>query len=617
MTVSVTAVNVGTAPADGTGDPARTAFTKLNANDVALAAAINALGLVGGFNYVATVADYASLPTGLGTGDENSGWVVAADGLVYVWDGSAFPADGSGAPFQGPPGADSTVPGPAGPPSTTVPPNVQTGASYNVAGTDAGLEIQMSNAGANIVYLSDNILAPNTIALVRQIGSGQTTVASAGQMQIVPAGPSLNAAQQGSLMYIRAQSATLAYVGGEVALSGNTPNIAIAVSLPDGTTGTAYTGYVHGTNSGGATGTITYAADVLPAGLSISSTTGNITGTPTTAQTVNTTFTVTNGTQTVHPTHTFNVVAAAVPGITVSMSLPNGNVGSAYSGSISATNVNGATGAITFSADHLPAGLSLGAVTVNGNTYTQPITGTPTTAATTNTTFTVGNGTQTATPNPTNSFVIGAAVTVPTFVRYSHNESTVIPATLAVTLSGTPSAGHLLVASYGGYSTHPPTTPAGFTLLLTKASGTQQLWVFTKVADGTETVVNFAATASTTIYGCAAGVTEWANSKTGATSSLSTSFSAGVATVTKGPSSAPVSANSLPLNLLYLQLYDPVGISLSSPWTGEYHSANANNSGISYATQPAPNTAVSITYTRGTTTAGSAGVFVSVWIDPA
>jgi alkaline phosphatase D len=240
MTVSVTAVNVGTAPADGTGDPARTAFTKLNANDAALATAIN------------------GLPTG-----------------------------------------------------TTVTANVQSGATYTLQVSDAGQEVQMTNAAANTVYVPSGVFANGTYILVRQKGAGATTITGAGTMNVTPSGQSLTSAQQGALMSIRIDSSTAAYAGGQVAL--NAPDISVSYSLPTGTVDVTYTGSVTGTNIGGATGTIRYSYDVLPAGLSLDATTGAVTGSPTvdtTTTPVTTTFTITNGAQTKTLAQVFAIQAA-------------------------------------------------------------------------------------------------------------------------------------------------------------------------------------------------------------------------------------------------------------------------------------------------------------------
>lgn len=51
-----------------------------------------------------SVPTYADLPTGLGPADAGDGYLVEADGRLYVWSGTAFPADGAGAEFRGPQG---------------------------------------------------------------------------------------------------------------------------------------------------------------------------------------------------------------------------------------------------------------------------------------------------------------------------------------------------------------------------------------------------------------------------------------------------------------------------------------------------------------------------------
>ena len=57
------------------------------------------------------VATYADLPKNLTTADAGKGWLVEADGDLYVWSGTTFPSNGSGTDFRGPAGPT----GPAGP----------------------------------------------------------------------------------------------------------------------------------------------------------------------------------------------------------------------------------------------------------------------------------------------------------------------------------------------------------------------------------------------------------------------------------------------------------------------------------------------------------------------
>ena len=54
-----------------------------------------------GISIAGSAPTYAALPTGLGAGDAGKGYLVQADGLLYIWTGSAFPANGSGVAFKG------------------------------------------------------------------------------------------------------------------------------------------------------------------------------------------------------------------------------------------------------------------------------------------------------------------------------------------------------------------------------------------------------------------------------------------------------------------------------------------------------------------------------------
>lgn len=67
-----------------------------------------------GIAIAGSVATYANLPGGLGAGDAGDGYLVEADGLLYIWSGTSFPADGNGVAFQGPAGPAGPQ-GPEGP----------------------------------------------------------------------------------------------------------------------------------------------------------------------------------------------------------------------------------------------------------------------------------------------------------------------------------------------------------------------------------------------------------------------------------------------------------------------------------------------------------------------
>jgi serine protease len=128
--------------------------------------------------------------------------------------------------------------------------------------------------------------------------------------------------------------------------------------------------------------TLTYSASGLPAGLSINSSSGLISGTPTTAGTSSVTVTATDTTG-AHGSATFSWTISSTTGNTVTVTSPGsqtGTVGTAVSLQIHATDsASGQT--LTYSASGLPAGLSI-------NSSSGLISGTPTTAGTSSVTVT-------------------------------------------------------------------------------------------------------------------------------------------------------------------------------------------------------------------------------------
>lgn len=99
--------------------------------------------------------------------------------------------------------------------------NVQTGTTYTLVASDAGAEVQMNNASANTLTVDASVFSAGDYILVRQTGAGQTTIAGATSpaTTITKGGATLKALQQGSLMYVRIDSSSTAYAGGEVAAS--------------------------------------------------------------------------------------------------------------------------------------------------------------------------------------------------------------------------------------------------------------------------------------------------------------------------------------------------------------------------------------------------------------
>ena len=180
------------------------------------------------------------------------------------------------------------------------------------------------------------------------------------------------------------------------------PTITFAnTTATNGTVGTAYTLNGSATASSGILGyTVT---PTLPAGLVISATTGQITGTPT-AATTSATYTITASTSTTcsaTQSYTFGINAVACPTITfANTTATSGTVGTAYTLNGSATASSGTLGYTV--TPTLPAGLVISATTGQ-------ITGTPT-AVTASATYVVTastSGTCSATQSYT--FAVNAA----------------------------------------------------------------------------------------------------------------------------------------------------------------------------------------------------------------
>ena len=153
------------------------------------------------------------------------------------------------------------------------------------------------------------------------------------------------------------------------------PPVISTTSLPAGTQGASYSAQLQ--TFGNKAGIWARTAGTLPAGLTMT-VGGLISGTPTTAGTSN--FTV-RFTQVGGLTDTQNLsitINANTPPVIATTSLPNGTVSVAYAATL--TTVGNQAGTWSITSGSLPAGLAL-----NGNTG--QITGTPTTAGTSN--FTV------------------------------------------------------------------------------------------------------------------------------------------------------------------------------------------------------------------------------------
>jgi hypothetical protein len=147
--------------------------------------------------------------------------------------------------------------------------------------------------------------------------------------------------------------------------------------LPSGVQNVAYNQTVLAT---GGTTPYTWQATNLPIGLSINSTTGVISGTPTSAQTTTAIVTVTDSTSPHQVANaTLSITIGTQLAIQTQSPLPQGIVNTAYNATVTAV---GGTTPLTWSATGLPTGLSI-------NPSTGVIGGTPSAAGTTSATITV------------------------------------------------------------------------------------------------------------------------------------------------------------------------------------------------------------------------------------
>ncbi len=249
-------------------------------------------------------------------------------------------------------------------------------------------------------------------------------------------------------------------------------------SLASGTAGTAYSATLQA--SGGA-GTLTWSlasGSTLPAGLSLSSS-GAISGTPTSPEVSNFTVKVTDSSGAqggrLSATQQLSITIKPAPLTITTTSLSNGVVGIAYSASLSAS---GGTGTISWnvSSGSLPAGLNLSA--------SGAISGTPTAAGAAPFTVTAADsGTPQQTSNQSLSITINPQLTITTTTLPNGVVSAAYSASLqssggvgtitwSVT-SGTLPAG-LSMNSSGAISGTPTTAIASSFTVAAKDSGTPQ-----------------------------------------------------------------------------------------------------------------------------------------------
>lgn len=177
---------------------------------------------------------------------------------------------------------------------------------------------------------------------------------------------------------------SLAISGGTTSPPPSTLTIT-STSLPGATSGSAYSASIV---ASGGTKPYTYSATGLPSGLAVSSSTGAISGTPTTTGTASVAVTVKDSTtptaKTATATMSLVVSGATSSPLTITTtSLPGATEGSVYSTAVVAS---GGTKPYTYSATGLPGGLAI-------SSSTGAIAGTPTTTGTASVAITVKDST--------------------------------------------------------------------------------------------------------------------------------------------------------------------------------------------------------------------------------
>ncbi len=247
------------------------------------------------------------------------------------------------------------------------------GNQTSTVGSAASLQIHASDSGgATLTYSASGLPAGLSINSSSGLISGTPTTAGTSSVTVT-ATDSTGASGSASFSWtVNSQT-------------GNT----VTVTNPGNqtsTVGTAVSLQIHATDSASGQ-TLTYSASGLPAGLSISSSSGLISGTPTTAGTSSVTVTATDTTG-ASGSASFSWTVNSQTGNTVTVTNPGNQtstVGTAVSLQIHATDsASGQT--LTYSASGLPAGLSI-------NSSSGVISGTPTTAGTSSTSVTARDST--------------------------------------------------------------------------------------------------------------------------------------------------------------------------------------------------------------------------------